>query len=71
MNHDVAYFLEFQETEKNASPLTIRNYSAALKEYTEWRGTDFECWRKEQGNHFRDYLFFLMNWRKNGIILQK
>ena len=60
MNDDVAYFLEFQETEKDASPLTIRNYSAALKVYVEWRGSDFNDWRKEQGNHFRDYLFFLM-----------
>jgi site-specific recombinase XerD len=60
MNDDVAYFLEFQETEKDASPLTIRNYSAALKVYVDWRGSDFNDWRKEQGNHFRDYLFFLM-----------
>jgi len=60
MNDDVAYFLEFQETEKDASPLTIRNYSAALKEYLAWRGGDFTCWRKEQGDHFRDYLFSLM-----------
>jgi site-specific recombinase XerD len=60
MNDDVAYFLEFQQTEKDASPLTIRNYSAALKEYLAWRGGNFTCWRKEQGDHFRDYLFFLM-----------
>ncbi len=38
MSADVSYFLEFQETEKNASPLTVRNYSAALKKYAEWRG---------------------------------
>jgi site-specific recombinase XerD len=72
MNDDVAYFLEFQETEKDASPLTIRNYSAALKEYIEWRGGDFVCWRKEQGDHFRDYLFFLMkeNMKRSTIRLR-
>lgn len=60
MKDDVAYFLEFQETEKDASPLTIRNYAAALKEYIGWRGSGFDGWRNERGNHFRDYLFFLM-----------
>ncbi len=60
MKDDVAYFLEFQETEKDASPLTIRNYAAALKEYVAWRGGGFDGWRNERGNHFRDYLFFLM-----------
>jgi len=59
MNDDVAYFLEFQETEKAASPLTIRNYSAALKEYANWRGEEFSCWRKETGEDFRGYLFAL------------
>jgi tyrosine recombinase XerC len=63
MNDDVAYFLEFQETEKDASPLTIRNYSAALKEYSGWRGEEFACWRKETGDHFRAYLFALMKRR--------
>jgi len=60
MNHDVAYFLEFQETEKNASPLTIRNYSAALKKYEEWRGSGFSNWRDEAGDDFRGYLYELM-----------
>ena len=59
MNDDVAYFLEFQETEKGASPLTIRNYSGALKEYAKWRGEEFACWRKETGDDFRAYLFAL------------
>ncbi len=60
MNHDVAYFLEFQETEKNASPLTVRNYSAALKKYSEWRGVSFSNWRDETGDDFRGYLYDLM-----------
>jgi integrase/recombinase XerC len=60
MNGDVAYFLEFQETEKNASPLTVRNYAAALKEYEGWRGGAFSGWREEGVDGFRDYLYALM-----------
>lgn len=57
---DAARFLEFQKTEKNASPLTLRNYAAALGEYVEWRADGFETWRKEIGNNFREYLHNLM-----------
>lgn len=60
MNQDVAYFLEFQETEKNASPLTVRNYSAALAKYAQWRGESFTNWRGETGENFRSYLYELM-----------
>jgi tyrosine recombinase XerC len=60
MNDDVSYFLDFQETEKNASPLTVRNYTAALKEYRRWRGDAFEGWRSETREEFREYLFDLM-----------
>jgi len=60
MKDDVAHFLDFQETEKNASPLTIRNYSAALAKYICWREDAFENWRKETREEFRAYLFDLM-----------
>jgi len=60
MKDDVAHFLDFQETEKNASPLTIRNYSAALAKYICWREDAFESWRKETREEFRAYLFDLM-----------
>lgn len=60
MNQDAEYFLEFQETEKNASPLTIRNYAAALAKYEEWRGKDFSGWRNEEADDFRAYLYALM-----------
>ena len=60
MNPDVAHFLEFQETEKNASPLTVRNYGAALRTYAGWRGDGFNCWREEKGDDFRSYLYDLM-----------
>lgn len=60
MNDDVLRFLEFQSTEKEASALTLRNYEAALREYVSWRGDAFDCWRKEDPDQFRDYLFSLM-----------
>ncbi|QTN31595.1 tyrosine recombinase XerC [Akkermansiaceae bacterium] len=60
MTNDVAHFLRFQETEKNASPLTLRNYDAALAGYVEWRGAAFDCWRKEGVDDFRNYLYALM-----------
>lgn len=60
MNDDTGHFLEFQETEKNASPLTVRNYSAALKVYEEWRGKAFTGWRDETPDNFRNYLYELM-----------
>jgi len=60
LNPDVAHFLEFQETEKNASPLTVRNYGAALRTYAGWRGDGFNCWREEKGDDFRSYLYDLM-----------
>ncbi len=60
MNQDLAYFLEFQETEKNASPLTLRNYMAAIGKYAEWRGDGFGNWRDETADDFRGYLFALM-----------
>ncbi len=60
MKDELTYFLEFQETEKNASPLTLRNYAAALKEYRDWRASDFSSWREEAAASFRDYLYELM-----------
>ncbi len=60
MNEDEGYFLNFQETEKNASPLTVRNYSAALAEYRTWRGSEFDGWREETTDNFRDWLYELM-----------
>ncbi|MGJ8633312.1 MAG: site-specific tyrosine recombinase/integron integrase [Luteolibacter sp.] len=60
MNDDVAHFLRFQDTEKNASPLTVRNYEAAMKCYETWRADGFSGWRSETADNFRDYLFELM-----------
>lgn len=60
LDEDAARFLEFQKTEKNASRLTLRNYAAALADYTVWRADKFENWRKETNDDFRDYLHALM-----------
>ncbi len=60
VDDDAARFLEFQKTEKNASPLTLRNYAAALADYAAWRSDNFENWRKETGDDFREYLHALM-----------
>lgn len=53
-------FLDFQATEKNASPRTLANYRDALAAYRNWRGESFAGWRGEEADDFRDYLFALM-----------
>ena len=53
-------FLEFQGTEKSASPRTLVNYREALAAYRTWRGERFTEWRDASGDEFRDYLFALM-----------
>ncbi|MEI7909662.1 MAG: tyrosine recombinase XerC [Verrucomicrobiota bacterium] len=55
-----AAFLDFQGTEKSASPRTLVNYREALAAYRSWRGERFTCWRDAAGDEFRDYLFAMM-----------
>ena len=55
-----AAFLDFQSTEKSASPRTLINYREALAAYRNWRGAGFGDWRDATGDEFRDYLFALM-----------
>ena len=57
---DEQAFFDFMETERSASPRTLRNYRNALAVYAEWRGDAFEGWRKASEDDFRDYLFDLM-----------
>jgi len=57
---DETAFLEFQATEKSASPRTLANYRDALAVYQKWRGDKFSGWREEAPDDFRDYLFVLM-----------
>jgi len=54
-----AAFLEFLATEKNASPLTIRNYRHSLTSFRE-QSRRFEHWFACEAENFRDYLFQLM-----------
>lgn len=53
-------FLDFQATEKSASPRTLANYREALANYRNWRGAKFTAWRDATADDFRDYLFHLM-----------
>ena len=57
---DEQAFFDFMETERSASPRTLRNYRNALAAYVEWRGDAFAGWRKATDDDFRDYLFDLM-----------
>lgn len=57
---DELAFLDFQATEKSASPRTLINYRDALAAYCKWRGEGFAGWRDETADDFRDYLFMLM-----------
>ena len=64
-----AAFLDFQGTEKSASPRTLVNYREALAAYRSWRGERFTCWRDAAGDEFRDYLFAMMKqWLKRSTI---
>ena len=60
IHDDVAGYLEFQRTERNASVRTLRNYSHALNAYEEWCGENFRSWRDCAADDFRKYLFELM-----------
>jgi len=52
-------FLRFLETERSASPRTLRNYAGALVEFRRWRGDEFRDWRRCTTNEFRGWLFEL------------
>ena len=56
----VTAFLSFQETEKSASPRTLRNYSQALNAFQESMGERFPGWKGCSAEHFRMWLFELM-----------
>jgi len=57
---DERAFFDFMETERSASPRTLRNYRNALDAYVQWRGEAFKGWRQADADDFRDYLFELM-----------
>lgn len=53
-------FFDFMETERSASPRTLRNYRNALASFVDWAGDRFTGWRHMKSDDFRDYLFDLM-----------
>lgn len=57
-----AGFLQHLQTERGASPYTVRNYAQALAEFAEWHRTERRCppaWLKLSRDDFRVYLRFL------------
>lgn len=53
-------FLRFMETERSASPLTLRNYAAALTTYQVFRGERFTTWKNVSTDDLRAWLFSMM-----------
>ena len=47
----VAAFIFFQETEKDASPRTVRNYTQALNAFIDFSGENFLGWRNCTAEH--------------------
>lgn len=56
-------YLDFLKVEKNASPLTLRNYEHALRSFRK-RYENFPGWAALKADDFRDYLFELMKAEK-------
>jgi len=56
----VSAFVAFQETEKNASARTVRNYTHSLNEFIDFLDDGFPGWRKCEPGHFRSWMFHLM-----------
>ena len=58
----VGDFLRQLETERNASPHTLRNYRHTLKEFADWHQKELQApppWLSLQRHHFRAYLRYL------------
>jgi integrase/recombinase XerC len=53
-------FFNHLHTERNSSPLTLRNYRAALLEYRNYCGETFFSWSETTTDNFRDWLFSMM-----------
>jgi len=59
---EVARFLKYLEAERNASPLTIRNYATELRFFREWLLAEIKPapnWTQLELIHFRRYLMHL------------
>jgi tyrosine recombinase XerC len=59
---EVQRFLKYLEIERNASPLTLRNYATELRMFREWLLSEIKPppdWSQLELIHFRRYLMFL------------
>lgn len=53
-------FFRYLATERTASPLTVRNYRAALTDFRNHCGSAFSNWRETTTDDFRAWLFAMM-----------
>lgn len=53
-------FFRFLSTERTASPLTLRNYRAALHSFRDFLGPAFHSWQDATTDDFRTWLFSMM-----------
>lgn len=54
-------FLEYLESERNASPRTVESYHRSLQLFRRWAGTTFDTWETCQAELFRAWLYEALN----------
>lgn len=62
-------FLEYMETERQASPRTVEAYQRSLAQFRDWMGRRFEAWECCAADDFRAWLYEALNQQlKNSTI---